>query len=98
MCEEEEVREGCPKVRTINVGLSGTLRVKNVLQCKKKKNDTIQDSSHVLERQPPCKPLENPTESNLQMHAVTCWASHGAARAVDWLYTPLEMTFCHAIF
>lgn len=32
MREEEEVREGCPKVRAIDVGLSGTLRVKNVLQ------------------------------------------------------------------
>lgn len=31
MREEEEVREGCPKVRAIDVGLSGTLRVKNVL-------------------------------------------------------------------
>lgn len=34
MREEEEVREGCPEVGAIDVGLSGTLWVINVLHGK----------------------------------------------------------------
>lgn len=58
MREEEEVRESCPKVRAIDVGLSGTLRVKNVLQRKNNAKDSISENTfHVTS----CKRTEGPT-------------------------------------
>lgn len=68
MREEEEVREGCPEVGAIDVGLSGTLGVINVLQGKTR-NASFSEKllhtrhkavkylllSYVLEQQPPRK-------------------------------------------